>query len=369
MRLGIDIRHLAEKYHAGVSYYTIETIRHMLPLLKKNDELILFSSGRNTLQRRIPTFQHTQVRHIHISKPNKLVKIEQLTKYRTLESYLKEDIDAWWFPNSAIFHSRLPFALTVHDLSTRFFPKFYERKELISTCIGSFDTKLQQANILLAVSERTAKDIEYHLSISRSRITVSPLGVSAVFSPREEASDRSRLRRYGIKPPYYLALSTRQPRKNIESTVEAITERQKSGDTTPLVIAGASGWKTPSHNRFPSIIETGYIRDEDRPALYRHAKALIFPSFYEGFGLPALEAMASGTPVITSFAGAFPELIEDSGIFVDPFNVRDIEDALHILEDKLLAAHVSKSGIERAAKFTWQRTATITIEALRRMVK
>ncbi|MDA0208343.1 MAG: glycosyltransferase family 1 protein [bacterium] len=370
MRLGIDIRHLAEKYPAGVSHYTIETIRHILPLLQNDDKLVLFSSGRISLKPRIPQFRHKNVEHVHLAKPNKLIKFEQILRYRTLESYLPTNIDAWWFPNNAIFHTRLRFALTVHDLSTRFFPIFYERKELLSTRLGAFDKRMKDAAELLAVSERTAKDVTLHTGIPASTITLTPLGVAPRFSPREEASDRSRLRKYGIKSSYYLLLSTRQPRKNIESAVEAVLALQSQGDDTPLVIAGAKGWKTAPQQCRPHIIETGYLQEDDLPALYRHAKVLLFPSFYEGFGLPALEAMASGTPVIASFTGAFPELIQENGVLVDPFNVRDIQIALHILsEDTELAGSLAKKGIERAKSFTWQATAEKTLDTLRRMVK
>jgi len=165
--------------------------------------------------------------------------------------------------------------------------------------------------------------------------------------------------------PYILAVGTLQPRKNFPRLIHALARLRSRGYDIDLVIAGSHGWLTESIR--DAIIETkleervhllGYVDDKDLPALYAGAACFAFPSLYEGFGIPILEAMAYGTPVVTSNVSSMPEVAGDAALLVDPYDIEAITDALqHLIEDQALRDALIKRGSERASYFTWESSA------------
>jgi glycosyltransferase involved in cell wall biosynthesis len=296
-----------------------------------------------------------------------------------LEWFLPAQPDVWIFPKYNIFRTAVPYFLTVHDLAFDIFPEFVTLKERLHNRLARIQETTERAKGILAVSESTGNDLQARWHVPETKITVTTLGVDHdMFLPREQPSDRTFRAMYDLNRPYILALATHEPRKNLESVIEAYTIfRARGGRQLPLVFSGAEGWKTRRLNELfttspykKDIIVLGYVPDKHKPALYRGATAFVFPSFYEGFGLPVLEAMACGIPVITSVTSSLPELTHEAALLIDPMNVNDLASALHELIDEpgglALRQILSKKGIERAQAFTWDKTAKKTLAAIAR---
>lgn len=373
MKIAIDIRHLSSKNPSGVGHYSRRLIEE-LAKLAPDDQFILFAAGRAKTLLNLPVFDFDNVTLVKKNIPNRLLYLLlKLPGGPKLESFLKEKPDVWFFPNLNIIKTNLPYALTVHDLSYKIYPEFFTQKTRLWHQVAKADKLSRASKAILAVSESTKRDLIEKLGIYDQKVTVTHLGVDAEFNTAEKPQDKNYLATYKIRYPYFITLSTIEPRKNIESTIEAYSLwRDQSDENNPphLIIAGGRGWKskavdaTVQSSKYAKDIHLiGYIDSRHRPALLRHAKALIFPSYYEGFGLPALEAMACGTPVITSFTGSMSEVVGDAAIMVDPYNVADIVQALETLPS--VADQLRRCGRERARQFSWQETARKTLQVLK----
>lgn len=381
MRIAIDIRHLTHPHLSGIGLYTLHLIR-ALARLAPEDTFVLFCSGSEATLARLPMISAPNIVVVKKRIPNRLLfALLRAPGGPTLESFLPEPVDAWLFLDSNILRTALPYALTVHDLSHEIFPQFFTAKDHVRNRLADIRKLARRAKIVLAVSHSTALDLTARWGIDMSRLTVTPLGVASQFTPHTAPSDKNYQRGYGLNGPYILSLATLEPRKNIESIVEAFNAlRAISPTRMQLALAGGKGWKyrriLESIKASPfaaDIVLLGYVHEKHKPALYRGASAFVFPSFYEGFGLPVLEAMACGTPVITSFTSSLPELVGTAAIMVDPLNVNDIVTAFEQLligsDASRLRDTLSKNGLQRARQFTWDKTAQLTLDALRTLRK
>jgi glycosyltransferase involved in cell wall biosynthesis len=255
---------------------------------------------------------------------------------------------------------RGPAVVTVHDLSFEPHPSLMSRRDrfFFRTLVPR---SARRADRVLTVSERTKRDLVEHYGIAENKIVVTPNGVDPIFRPGGGAPER---------PPYALFVGGIQPRKDPLSAIEALG--LLNGDLG-LVLVGAEkrgGDEVRSAIRRLGLEQrvelTGHLEHEELAALYRGAACLVFPSRYEGFGLPVLEAMASGTPVVATAAGAVPEVAGDAAVLVEPDNhaalAAGIERALTD-RDRLVAA-----GLERARLFSWAETARLTLAAYRELL-
>jgi glycosyltransferase involved in cell wall biosynthesis len=373
MKIGIDIRHLCSINQSGVGYYTINLIK-ALANIAQDDEFILFATGSKRRCSLLPSFPEKNVRIVARHIPNKLITLAlKAPGKKTLESFLNEDIDYWLFPNINTIKTNLPYAITLHDMSFQLFPHFFTFKQRLWHKNANVQKLINKASVVFTVSNKTKKDALRYTKIHSNRIQVTPLGVNSSFTAKTQPSDKNYLRHYNINFPYLLTLSTLEPRKNIESVIEAFDRIQDQ--KTHLIIAGGSGWKTTTISQ--ALIKTrhrnrihliGYVSNKHKAALMRNAAAFIFPSYYEGFGLPILESMACGTPVITSFTSSMPEVAGNAGILIDPFNTQDIQQAINsITQDPKLSSLLSQRGIERASDFTWSATAQKTLKRIKNM--
>ncbi len=263
---------------------------------------------------------------------------------------------------------------TIHDLGYLRFPGEHDRAARILRDVAN-RWSAARARRLIAVSAATRDDLVACYDVDPARITVVYHGRGRSFQPIEPAAARREVAaRFGLDGPYFLFVGTLQPRKNVERLLAAFDRFvQRTGRPHALAMAGAPGWQQRRLGRALGAMRArdrvrllGYVSDGHLPALMSGATALALPSLYEGFGLPALEAMACGTPVVASSTSSLPEVVGDAGLLVDPLDVDAIADALATLAgDDVLGAELGRRGLARAAEFTWERAARATLAVLR----
>lgn len=228
---------------------------------------------------------------------------------------------------------------------------------------------IKQADHILAISENTKKDILEMIPVNKNKIVVTYLGYDAFFSKQNKTKISAVLQKWWINFPYILFVGMLEPRKNIPSLIKAFAAIKEKRDHK-LVIVGKKGWLygeifalVQKLKIEEQVIFTGYVPDEDLPALYSAATCFVYPSFYEGFGIPIIEAMACGCPVITSNNSSMKEIAGDAAIVVDPYNVKEIQNAIELLiTDKVIRRKMEKQGVMQAKKFSWEKMISKTKE-------
>lgn len=259
-----------------------------------------------------------------------------------------------------------PMVVTIHDLTFQLFPAVHERIKRYYFPL-MIKAAVRKARYVLAISDSTRKDLNRLLPRSRDKTVVTLLAA------RTLAVDLAWEKPHADNVAgYVLFVGTVEPRKNLERLIEAwesIDSSKRHG--TRLVIVGATGWlvdRVLSRSVAEHAIEfKGFVGDGELAYLMRSAMVFVYPSLYEGFGLPVLEAMAQGVPVLTSNVGATREVANEAALLVDPLSVSSIRDGLvRLLNDDVLRAELSCRGIERAASFSWQRTAADTLAVIRK---
>jgi glycosyltransferase involved in cell wall biosynthesis len=257
--------------------------------------------------------------------------------------------------------------LTIHDLSPLDHPENFSRG--FSAWYKFLLPRLmRRVSRVLTVSEYSRKRVIELAHIEPERVFAVHNGVEARFQPRSKPEVEQVKKNLGLPSPHYvLSLSSLEPRKNLHRLLQAWAQvYPELPEEVWLVIAGGKGrslvFREVSFDPLPPrVYLTGRVQDQDLPALYTGALAFIYPSVYEGFGLPPLEAMATGTPIITGNLTSLPEVVADAGLMVDPYNVEAIAEALkRLIDEEALRMELGKKGLERAALFTWERTADLT---------
>jgi alpha-1,3-rhamnosyl/mannosyltransferase len=263
-------------------------------------------------------------------------------------------------------------AVLVHDLSFRRYPEYFPRPVAwyMKWLTGR---AMRQARLVLTISEFTRREILHFYPANEAKVIVIYAGVGpefqAITRKVEINADRDILTHYGLKRPYIFALGNIHPRKNLGRLLEAYLQVKNSQKSMPeMVWGGLERWESGellSEARAAGVILPGFIAQHHLPALYRQAEMLIYPSLYEGFGLPLVEAMACGTPVVTSNTASLPEVVGEAALTIDPTQVGEIAGAIaRLLAEPALQAQLRQAGLERASQFTWKRTAQHLVEAL-----
>lgn len=315
--------------------------------------------------------------------PNRLLNAAALVARRPVVRALSGPRpDVLWMPNLhfAAAPEDVPLALTVHDLSFERYPEFFSGWRRLWHRLVDPARLCRRADVVLAVSDQTKADLIDAYGLPAERVAVTPEGVSERFFRAPWPAELEALRRRRKLPErFILHIGAFEPRKNHLALLEAFhrLKRHAPFRDLGLVLAGPPGWKNAAVHAAidgspfrQDIRPLGFVDEEERRGLYRLASVFAFPSFYEGFGLPPLEAMASGTPVVASHAASLGEVVGDAGLLADPYRPGEIADAIRaILESPSLAALLSERGRVRAAGFTWDACAEKTERALLSVVR
>jgi glycosyltransferase involved in cell wall biosynthesis len=349
MKIGIDIRALGNKNLTGIGKYIYYSITNILKLDKEN-EYYLFSSGLKKDSYTNLDFNQPNVKHFHISIANKILNLNLLLGINSsiCEKFFK-DIDLFWMPNINFCNlsKKYPMILTVHDLSFLHSREFYSLKRRYWHKLVKVEKLVSQADRIIAVSANTKRDLMRFFPLSEEKISIINLGVNSI--PMNEDKAKEILKDFDLPDKFFMYLGTLEPRKNIDSIIQAFDRYHVDYPDVHLVIVGGKGWiyrklLEKIKNR-PFIHYLNYVESPAKDALYFMSQGLIWPSFYEGFGLPPLEAIAYKTPVIVSYKTSLPETNKQQALYVDPYNISDIYKALKSLtEDEKLIKQLKKSA-------------------------
>ena len=370
MKIAIDIRPLTDKHQTGVAEYIKQLLAALFELDHEN-EYILFANANKKQKKYLPNWNYRNVRFCQTRIPNKLLNISMyLFGWPKLDKLISKDkIDIFFFPNLNFWSvsKNVKTILTVHDLSFMIFPNFFNWKMRLAQKLCSPRKKILKSNKIITVSNSTAQDVTEITNIDPEKTITIPLGIDKNLSPITDIEILGNARqKYNLPKKFILYLGMIEPRKNIPTIIDAFHKLCEAGSTNiHLVIAGAHGWKYKKitkrvqNSKYKDRIHfCGYIDKKDKAALYSLAEIFVFPSFYEGFGLPPLEAMACGTPVITTNSSSLGEVVDDAAILVDPYNINDLYHAIQqILKKKELQNTLKDRGFKRIQQFSW-RTST-----------
>jgi GT2 family glycosyltransferase/glycosyltransferase involved in cell wall biosynthesis len=369
MHIAIDARRICDE-HAGMGVYTYNLIKHLQKIDKKNIYTIIL----NPLKTKIVETSNGNFRKYvtPISIENHIVGDLWRNIYLPHQLH-KDKVDVFHDPGYflPIINGGYKSVVTVHDLVVFSFPQtnskkyFWYMKQM--TSIGA-----KNADMIIADSYHTKEDLIKILNIPKEKIRVVYLATSKHLQPTKDPEKHEWIKKkYHINGKYILCVSTIEPRKNLPRLLSAYHQLRKETKLEhKLVVCGTFGWlfgdiftTIDRLNLRDDVIFTGYIDDEELPHLYSAAELFVFPSLYEGFGLPALEAMACGVPVITSNSSSLPEIVGDAGIMINPYKSEELSEAISkVLCDENLRKKMSEKSIIRANKFSWEQTALQTLE-------
>ncbi len=369
MKIGVETSVLIRKQKTGVENYTLNILREVVKQMPNDQFYMTYISfitkksadlgvrGPNVFQRKINLLPG-RLYHLFVRK---LVGIP----YDFL-ALLKPDI--FFFPNFI----RWPLAWTKKSVIVVYDLSFLKASEYATKSFREYMTKIvpksiRQASQVVAISESTKREIINEYGTDPNKITVIyPAVDHEFFRPASSNEVEDVKQKFQIEGPYILSVGTQEPRKNLLGLLKAYAKLdEKILSSHTLVLTGGKGWLDQELNSLYdnliknySIIRTGYVDEKDLPALFTGASVFAYPAFYEGFGMPPLEAMACGTPVITSNNTSLPEVVGDAGLMVGAHNIDELTAALtRVLSDEKLAQKMSKAGLEQSKKFVWSHEA------------
>ena len=366
MRFGVDIRSLLEGRPSGVSLYTYELVKKLIQL-NRSDQYILFWYSKNLRHNQdiFREFKANNYRLEHRHWPSRFINMLHYLSVGPALDRTVSPVDLFFMPNLNFYSlsKNCPLVLTVHDLSFRL-PGFYFFKNKIWHRAIQPRKNILRANKIIAVSESTKRDLIEQYRVPEEKVSVIYHGVSdRYFNKENQAAKSIVLKKYHLPEKYILFLGNLEIRKNVSGLIAAWqalkTEHKQS---FPLVLCG-SLQKGYLPGLPEGIIHIGYCDEEDKPALYQLASFMVYPSFYEGFGLPVLEAMASGCPVICSYATSIPEVTRGAALLVNPYRIAELTAAMEALaNDQQYLSNLSSAGQVVARQFTWEKAARSTLE-------
>lgn len=271
-----------------------------------------------------------------------------------------------------------PVVVTIHDIISILFP------ETIPFASRMFYSKwmpfsYRKAKQIITISKSTKRDIVRVLGIPEEKITVIPLGFDKKFETKISQTEIARVKKkYALPDKYLLHIGTLEPRKNLDFLIDVFADviSVKGNEDLGLVITGKKGWyfeglfeKVKRYSLEDRVVFTGYIDEEDKAAIYQGARIFTFPSLYEGFGLPPLEAMASGVPIISSDTSSMPEVVGDAGILISPYDKQKwVKEISRVNQSEKLINEMKEKNLKQVANFSWDKAAQKTLEVYKKAI-
>jgi glycosyltransferase involved in cell wall biosynthesis len=361
--IGIDASRAITTQRTGTEAYAYFLIRHLLPLAARRGHRVRLYFHRPVPAGMFP--QTEQIEHIVLPFPRLWTHVRLGWELR------RRSPDVFFTPAHVIpYGYKGASVATIHDVGYRHFPAAHPPRQL-KYLEWSTRHNATVSRHVIADSAATRRDLAAFYAIPPAKVTVVYPGIDPLLARvRDGAKLTAVCHKYNITPPYFLFISTLQPRKNLERLVQAYAQ---SGAAPQLVLAGGTGWlaepimveigrqRAAGHN----IITPGFVADRDKAALLSGAMALLYPSLHEGFGFPLLEAQACGTPVLASTTSSLPEVAGDSALLVDPLDVAGMATAIgRLATDPLLRAELTDLGAVNVKRFGWWETAVGVLDVL-----
>ncbi|MBD3307378.1 glycosyltransferase [candidate division KSB3 bacterium] len=378
MNIGIEATSIEASQKAGVGSYTTHLLRALALHPSDAHTYTLYVRGN------APNVSHklgiTAEQGSHL-KPKTLNCPYFWAQLRLPLELWKHPQDVYFFPSAVLPVAYQPehSVVTIHDVAFLFFPECFSRTLRTWLTIAT-KQGIRRARKVIAVSEATRQDVLAYYDVAPEDVIAIHHGVHERFRIVEAPTVEAVKRKYQIDGPYLLYVGTLQRRKNIPRLLEAFARVKRTAQLPhTLVLVGQKYADLPEDEVFATIERlalqrevrwTGYVPDEDMPAVFTGADLFVLPSFYEGFGMPLLEAMACGVPVACSQTSSLPEVVGEGGLLFDPYRVDEIADALHrLLTDANLRHLLREEGLQRAATFSWTTCAQHTLDVLASVAK
>jgi glycosyltransferase involved in cell wall biosynthesis len=368
MKIGIDISQIV--YQTGVSRYTAELVRHLIDL-KTEHQFYLFSGSlkqRSLLRAFVAELKTAKVNHRLTFLSPKLSEFFWNRLGFFGPDYWLGNVDLFHASNWALPNTQAKLVTTIHDLTFLKYPETHTAY-LVAAHTRHLKKAFKKAHLVLTDSYATKKDL-IDWGMQESLIKVVYPAAADHFKPESNQKElRKILEKYNLKKPFLLSVATQEPRKNLKRLIEAFKQLKPKYPQLSLALVGKIGWGETTRP-IEGIKLLGFVPEADLPGLYSAARGFVYPSLYEGFGFPILEAMACGTIVVTSNISSMPELGGKAAIYVNPNKAANIAKGINQLlsSNSSRQADLRAEGFRQAQKFSWQKTAKDTLTAYQQLV-
>jgi len=375
MTIGIDIRVLARGTRTGVEEYTLNLLKHLLPLEPKVN-FKLFNNAYRKANLDYPWLDSKNVQLKDFRIPNRFLFVSARYFNQPKINRLLGGIDVYFNPHFFVapLSAGCRKVITFHDLSFERCPHFFSwRKRGWQRFLMAAQREANQADQIIAVSQSTKEDLVNLYQIEPEKIKVVYSGIGKQFKLVKDSQLTSIKKKYHLPNKFILYFGTIEPRKNLIGLIKAF-ELLRRKEPIKLVMAGAKGWlyqdifRAANQSKFAQdIIFTGFVEEADKPYLYNLAELFVYPSFFEGFGFPPLEAMACGRPTVVSDTSSLPEAVGQGALMVNPYRIDELAWAMEaVLTYSNLREQLVEKGIKQAKKFSWSSCARQTLGILTR---
>jgi len=378
MIIAVDCRPLMGGKLSGVELYTLHLLAHILRIDKQN-RYVLFMNASSAQLHHLDRFTQANVFKVQTRIPNKILnfclflfkwpRLDQLI-IKSLKNEDIKKIDVIFLPDLRPFavSGKVKTIGVVHDLSFHHFPAFFSIKTRVWHRLLNARKLIKKLDSVITVSNFTKNDIVKTFQIDPEKISAIHEGIENDFCAGIDDQKSAQIRaKYNLPANYFLFLSTLEPRKNLARIIEAFKlYKQNHPDDLKLVLVGKpSNIFSELHiEKHPDIVLTGFVEEGDKKYLFHLAKAFLYPSIFEGFGLPLLEAMKCGTPIITSQTSSMPEVCANAALYVDPLSIAEIAETMHQIQEPETVSKLKSKMVSRIQAFSWDKCAAETLKVI-----
>lgn len=367
MRIGINF-HTSDEYISGVEYYSLGLLNGLLQIDTEN-QYVVYTNRPDLVRRNLKPSINLEIAGLRRLKTRLRRILWEHTQLPRLAAKDNLDVLHCLSYMCPVRKTSIPCVVTVHDTIAIDYPRWCKQTNALYFNLF-MKAAFKKASYVISVSKCTAGDIERNFRLPCSKVRVVYPGIDGIFNSKEDRTRRDEIRRrYNLPERYVLFVGNIEPKKNTGILFDVLTRLREKDLPHKLVLAGRRTWRSKAELDEISkgadandIIRAGYVARRDLPFVYRMADVFVFPSLYEGFGFPPLEAMACGTPVVSSSRGALNETIGDCAYTVDPQSVEQVSEAvISMIEDRSLREKHVRMGLERSSMFSWEKSARETL--------